>query len=463
MGKRITAFLLQIILAVTFSFCLAGCSESKKTEKEIIIKVPHTSTMNCISNENIKNVRTLLELASKDFIAQYDKDVKIKVVEFEGGEETKAITNSFGKSDAADILYDGFFNMSSFIHTGKVIPIDDILTQEMKDDISPAYLEHGRFNNKLYMLPYMSSENILIYNREMLEKYGLEEYIDEGEVISNWSMEDWTIILNTLADQFAEEGKGKVPMMMYAKDNQGDTHIMTMLRAFGSDLFDSNNNFDLADDPDVISALRWLQNGVDRGWYLPVPYDKTMSDNSSKFKMDELTFYNFNLGSSTYSRVKEDYNAETKTFKKYGFVNYPGNHCTIFNEGFEIFDNGDSEKIEIAKDFIRYFYETDKWLECSAGSIPVSKKVMEKYKDDILLLEAFSHNSVNSVDYTRNLPNWQGSENSVRSVFYQEIALLLIKDADGNFAVTPEECANNLQEKLNAAISDGRKNSILHN
>ena len=460
MRKRISAFFLQIIIAV--SFCLSGCAGQKEPEKEIIIKVPHTSTMNCISDENIKNVRTLLELASEDFAAQYDKEVKIKVIEFEGGEETKAITNSFGKSDAADILYDGFFNMSSFIHTGKVVPIDDVLTPEMKEDISPAYLEQGRFDHKLYMLPYMSSENILIYNREMLEKYGLSEYIDEGAVISNWSMEDWTKILNTLADGFAKEGKGKVPMMMYAKDNQGDTHIMTMLRAFGGDLFDSGNNFDLADNPDVISALRWLQNGVDSGWYLPVPYYKTMSDNSSKFKMDELAFYNFNLGSSTYSRVIEDYNAKTNTFKKYGFVNYPGNHCTIFNEGFEIFDNGDSEKIAIAKDFLRYFYETDKWLECSAGSIPVSKKVMEKYKDDILLLEAFSQNAVNSVDYTHNLPNWQGSENSVRNVFYKEIALLMIKDADGNFAVTPEECAGNLQEKLNAAISEGRKNSTLH-
>ena len=462
MRKRIPAFLLEIVIAVLFSFCLSACSAQKEPEKEIIIKVPHTSTMNCISNENVKNAYTLLELASKDFIAQYEKDVRIKVIEFEGGEETKAITNSFGKSDAADILYDGFFNMSSFIHTGKVVPVDDVLTPEMKEDIYPAFLEHGRFNDKLYMLPYMCSENILIYNREMLEQYGLSEYIDEGAVISNWSMDDWTKILNTLADGFAKEGKGKVPMMMYAKDNQGDTHIMTMLRAFGGDLFDSDNNFDLADNPDVISALRWLQNGVDSGWYLPVPYDKTMSDNSSKFKMDELTFYNFNLGSSTYSRVKEDYNEETDTFKKYGFVNYPGNHCTIFNEGFEIFDNGDSEKIEIAKDFIRYFYETDKWLECSAGSIPVSKKVMEKYKDDILLLEAFSQNSVNSVDYTHNLPNWQGSENSVRSVFYKEIALLMTKDADGNFAVTPEECASNLQEKLNAAISEGRKNSTLH-
>ena len=462
MRKKITAFLMQAIVTMSLPLCLSGCSKPQKTPKEIIIKVPHTSTMNCIANEEIKNVYTLLDLASKDFKAQYDKDVRIKVIEFEGGEETKAITNCFGKSDAADILYDGFFNMSSFIHTGNVIPLDDVLTPEIKEDIYPVFLEQGEFNGKLYMMPYMSSENILIYNREMLEEYGLSEYIDEGEVISEWSIDDWTKILNTLADGFAKEGKGRVPMMMYAKDNQGDTHIMTMLRAFGGDLFDENNRFDLADNSKVIEALKWLQNGVDAGWYMSTPYNKTMSDNSSKFKMDELAFYNFNLGSSTYSRVIEDYDTETKTFSKYGFVNYPGNHCTIFNEGFEIFDNGDSEKIEIAKDFIRYFYETDKWLECAAGSIPVSQKVMEEYKDDILLLDAFSQNSVNSVDYTHNLPNWQGSDTSVRSIFHQEIASLMVEDASGNFAVTPEECAKNLEEKLNAAIDEGEKNSKLH-
>ncbi len=461
MRKKFIAFLLQIFIVSSIFSCFVSCSESAK--KEIIIKVPRNSIINCIADENIKNVTTLLELASKDFAAQYDKDVKITVVEFEAGEETKAITNSFGTSDAADILYDRFFNMSSFIHTGKVIPLDDILTQEMKNDISPSYLDNGRFNGKLYMMPYMISQNILIYNREMLEKYDLEEYINEGEVISNWDIEDWTKIFNTLADGFAKEGQGKVPLMMYAKDNQGDTHIMTLLRSFGSDLFDNNNNFNLADDPDAIAALKWIQNGVDLGWYLPVPYYKTMSDNSSKFKMDELTFYNFNLGSSTYKKVKEDYNEETKTFTKYGFVNYPGNQCTIFSDGFEVFDNGDNEKIEIAKDFIRYFYETEKWLECSAGSIPVSQKVMEKYKNDILLSEAFSHNSVNAVDYTRNLPNWQGNNNSVRSVFYKEIAKLMLKDADGNFAFTPEECAQSLQDKLNDAISSGRENSKYHN
>lgn len=460
MRKKYIAFLLQVFI-VTFIFsCFSGCSESK--EKEIIIKVPRSSTINCIADPDITNITTLLELASKDFTAQYDKNVKITVVEFEAGEEKKAITNAFGTNDAVDILYDGFFNMSSFIHTGKVVPLDDILTQEMKDDISASYLDDGRFNDKLYMMPYMVSQNILIYNREMFEQYGLEEYINEGEVISNWDIDDWTKILNTLASEFSKEGKGRVPMMMYAKDNQGDTHIMTMLRAFGSDLFDDDNNFSLVDDPDAIAALKWIQNGVDLGWYLPVPYYKTMSDNSSKFKMDELAFYNFNLGSSTYKRVKEDYNEETKTFTKYGFVNYPGNQCTIFSDGFEVFDNGDSEKIAIAKDFIKYFYETEKWLECSAGSIPVSQKVMEKYKKDILLLEAFSNNSVNAVDFTRNLPNWQGNDDSVRSVFYKEIAMLMLKNADGNFAFTPEECAKSLEDKLNAAISSGRENSKYH-
>lgn len=449
--KKILSVISTLVFAAAATAlpCLSGCAKS--TVKEITIKVPRSSTINSVARPDITNAYTLMSLASEDFVKQYGKDVKINVVEFEAGEETKAITNTFGTDDAVDILYDGFFNMSSFIHTGNAVPLDDVLPAEALADLNSTYVTNGKFNGKLYMLPYMASQNILIYNKEMLRQCGLDEYASaEKGVISHWTIEEWTTILDTLAENLPD---GSVPMMMYAKDNQGDTHIMTILRAFGSDLFDDDGNFNFVDDPAAMQAFEWLQRGVDKGWYLPVAYFKTMSDNSSKFKMDELAFYNFNLGSSNYNKAQNDQN------DKYGFVNYPGDKCTFFCEGFEVFDNGDSEKIAVAKDFIRYFYATDGWLECSAGSIPVSGKVMEKYSGQIFLLDEFNKNAVNAVDFTRNLPNWQGGADSVRSVFYKEIAKLLMQNVDGTFEYSVEEVAKSLQDKLNAAVQSGRANS----
>ncbi|MCM1194852.1 MAG: ABC transporter substrate-binding protein [Firmicutes bacterium] len=456
MKKVLTVILLLIFAVLPAATSLTGCGNASNA-KEIIIKVPNSCTINSLTHPDIKNVKTLLTSASEEYTAQSNKNVKISVMEFNSGMEKEAITNTFGTDSAADVLFDGFFNMSSFIHTGNAVPLDDVLPQDAMSDLDSAYTSKGSFNNKMYMLPYTASQNIFIYNKNLLRSCGLDGYFDDGATISDWSIEQWTTILDTLANKLPD---GNVPFMMYAKNNQGDTHIMTLLRSYGSELFDADNNFELVNDPKVIDALTWIQQGVKKDWYFPVPYDKTMTDNDSKFNLGELAFYIFNLNGSLYQKVKDDFNDNQK-FDEYGFVNYPGNNCTLFCEGFEVFDNGDDEKIAIAKDFLRYFYTTDKWLECSAGTIPASRKVMEKYKDDILLLEAFSENAVHAVDFTRNLPNWQGSDDSVRSVFYQEIAKLLHMN-DGRFDYTPEQIAASLQEKLNAAITNGRKNSRPH-
>ena len=53
---------------------------------------------------------------------------------------------------------------------------------------------------------------------------------------------------------------------------------------------------------------------------------------------------------------------------------------------------------------------------------------------------------VNVVDFMNNSPNWQGSENSVRNVFWPNIHKLLMGKT------TPKECAADLNRDCNAAI-----------
>lgn len=121
-----------------------------------------------------------------------------------------------------------------------------------------------------------------------------------------------------------------------------------------------------------------------------------------------------------------------------------------------MFDNGDALKVKTAKDFIKYIYETEEWLDVSAGNIPASKTVAEKYKDQITMLDEFRANAVNVVDFMNNSPNWQGDDTSVRSVFWPNIHELLAG------TITPQECAKALDKACNAALEKGRKNSTLH-
>ncbi|MCM1180622.1 MAG: extracellular solute-binding protein [Clostridium sp.] len=439
MKRKITAMLLVLALCGSL---MAGCGGKEKEEITLVIKVPNL-TLNSVRNPDISDSAVFLKNAGEAFAAQYEEaDVSFRVESFEYVDEVAAVTERFDTEDAADILYEGYLNMASYLHTGRVVPLDDIISDELRSDIDSASWAMSMKDGKTYMMPFLSMQNILIYNKELFADCGLDKYIADEVTIQNWTMEEWTDILDTLASKLPEQ---TYPMMMYGKNNQGDTHIMSYMRAFGSTIFGEDGHFDLEHEA-AVKALEWIQSGVDKGWYPPHPENLEISDCNELFSNNQLAIHIFNNANFTLYDNMENY----------GYVNFPGNVATSFVTGFEVFDNGDELKVQAAKDFVQYIYENDEWLELSAGNIPVSKKVSEKYQDQITMLDEFTKNAENVVDFMNNSPNWQGNDTSVRSVFWPNIHELLAK------SITPQECAKRLDETCNEAIDIGRENSVLH-
>lgn len=434
---------LYYMLIAAFICCgiLTGCGK-KKEDVILIIKVPNL-IINSVSKPDVIESSTFLQQAGEAFAAQYEEaNVTIQIDSFEYVDEIEAVTGSFDTEEAVDILYEGYFNMSSYIHTGRVVPLDDIISDSLRDDIDDASWSMSMVDGKTYMMPFSSMQNILIYNKSHFKLCGLEKYISDETEIQNWTMEEWTEILDTLARELPDQ---TYPMMMYGKNNQGDTHIMSIMRSYGGTIFDEAGNFDFENE-ETVRALEWIREGVDRGWYPPYAENLEISDCSELFSNGQLSIYLFN--NATLNLYDN--------FEEFGFVNFPGNLATSFVTGFEVFDNGDETKIKAAKDFIRFIYENEEWLDLSAGNIPACRSVSEKYKDRISMLEEFTSNSVHVVDFMNNSPNWQGDDTSVRSVFWPNIHELL----SGN--ITPQECAEALDKDCNAALQEGRKNSRLH-
>ena len=153
-----------------------------------------------------------------------------------------------------------------------------------------------------------------------------------------------------------------------------------------------------------------------------------------------------------------------------------GGCATTFASGFQVFDNGDAEKLQVAKDFLSYVYGDAHWLDYAAGalpsiswarecraspvsamnssmaSLPASRRVAARYGADIPSYDLFRANADNVWDFTGNNPDTQ----SVRDIFYTGIHDLLMGKT------TPEECAAFLDERCNAAIDEGWAKSQLH-
>jgi multiple sugar transport system substrate-binding protein len=439
-GRGCWALGIAVILAV-----LGGCAKTTRETKEqvtLIIKCP-ALVMRTDEDGSVVNAEAFLEKAGAAFASQYQQaEVTIDVRMFDYVDEAEAVTGSFDTEHAMDILFEDYFNMTAYIHTGRVVSLDDCITEQIRADIDETSWDISSVDGKTYMMPYLSRQNILIYNRELMEECGLGDYLTDPFRIQNWSVEEWTEILDTLAENLPT---GVYPMTMYAKNNQGDTHIMSLLRAFGSDIFDEEGQFNL-ETPEGIEALNWIQQGVERGWYPPHAENLEIADAQELFNNNQLVFYIYNNANAV---LYDDLEA-------YGFVNFPGNVATSFVTGFEVFDNGDDTKVQVAKDFLRYIYESDEWLAYSVGSIPESRKTVEAYADQIIMLEEFSENAVHVVDFMNSSPNWQGNDTSVRSVFWPHIHDLLLQ------TVTPEECARALDSDCNRALQIGWDSSTLH-
>lgn len=437
--KQILAggLILSLLLGV-----LSGCT-AKEPEKEqavLTIKVPPLTVAN--ANTDLTDMYDVLIQAGKEFAAQYKgADVTVNVVKFDYVDEDKYITDCFDTENAADILFEGYFNMAGYIHTGRVVPLDDLITDDMKSDIDRASWEMSQINGKTYMLPYYSLQNTMCFNKNLFRQCGLDQYIGEDHQIQSWTPEEWETILSTLAAKLPEMS---YPMMMYAKNDQGDTHIMTLLRSKGSSFFDEKGRFHLNTE-EGIAALQWIADSYSKGYFPASCENLEINDCVNLFLNNQLAIHMMNSATT-----------DSLDMSATGLVNFPSmdgkGYNTSFVTGFQVFDNGDETKLKAAKDFVSYFYANEELMDYAQIGLPASRATTERTADHIFMQEAYTANTANTVDFTANNPNWRG----VRDVFYTHIHSLLAGTK------TPKETAEAIDADCNAAIDKGWADSRLH-
>ena len=442
--KKIISLILVSILAIgVLTACNNNNVENEKPTVILRIKTPSLQ-MSSLTDEEINDSYGFLKKASDAFAKQYeDANVIIELSQFTQENASKEITGSFDTEDAADVLYAEFFNMSTYIHSGKVVPLDDIISDEIRNDIDTSYWDNGTINGKTYMIPYLGMQNTLCYNKELFRQVGLDRFISDKDEVQSWTLDEWETILSTLAQKLP---KNVSPMMMYAKNRMGDTHIMTLLRSRGGTFFDENGRINV-NTPEGIAAIQWIMDANQKGYF---------PKNAETLEIDDCgaLFYKQQLAISL-NNIALDVTLREQGFE-YGHVNFPSidgkGFNTTFITGFEVFDNGNEEKLKVAKDFVKYIYETDEWLEYSSGGITCSNKVESKYADQLVNEKKYIANKQTGWNFTANSPAW----GDVRDVFYTNIQDLLYGEK------TAEEIAKQIDETCNAAIENGYATSVLH-
>lgn len=413
-----------------------GSTTPQNNDVTITVKTPIIRLSPDFDSDVESTYDFLLKAASAFEEEHADDGITVDVLQFDATNQASAFDSD--TEAAADVLYGDFFNIESYVYTGRTVPLDDIITDEIRADISDTFWSMCTMEGKTYMLPFLYRQNVLGFNKELFRECGLEKYCGSSDAVQTWTLDEWDEVLKTLKEGLPEN---KYAMMLYAGSNQGDTHIMSLIRSRGSSFFDESGRLAL-NTPEGIAGLKWIKNLQTEG-YAPPNADKLeILDNNDLFLNGQLAIYVVNDAT------------EAGIDFECGFVNFPsedGGISTNFNSGFEVFDNGDAAKLSAAKAFVKYIYESD-WLDYSEGSIPCSSKVAEKYSKELTGIHKYLDNADTGVRFTGGNPNWIG----VREAFYPCIQKLLTGE------YTAEEAAAAIDSACNAAIEEGYAGSTLH-
>lgn len=77
-------------------------------------------------------------------------------------------------------------NTAAYVDAGIIIPIDEYITEESKNDYLPSIIQQGTVNGKLYALGAMESTVLLFYNKDILAKYSIKP----GTIDNPWTWDD---------------------------------------------------------------------------------------------------------------------------------------------------------------------------------------------------------------------------------------------------------------------------------
>lgn len=444
--RRLTGTMLAGALCLALAGCGGGSPSGEDPDAESSGKQQVTINVTCPpmtmaydADHPDAEIMDLFQEAGERFAAAYeDADVTFNYAKYQYVDEKEQVTDKFGTPEAADVVIGGSFNLPTYIREGRVAPLDDVIDDALRADIDEAIWEQATYEGQTYAIPYFNLQNTLMVNEDAMRVAGLERYLPEEGAVAQWSTDEFNDILQALRASMSDESS--YPLALYAANNQGDTHVMTLLRAYGASMYDGEGRFDFS-SPEGVQALAWIASLNEQGIVPKGAENMEYTDAMKLFYSGQIALCPGNMVNVRVAEQEQGLHVVLANFP-----NQEGNGmATSYLNGFSVMDNGDADKVRVAKDFVRFIYSDDEFLRYSLSGVPAVKSYALEHRDEVDYMDAYSRNAENTVNIIGSTPNWEG----VRAAFYPNMQSLL----RGTSA--PEEAAAAIDDGCNAAIDEG--------
>lgn len=459
--KRIFALTTIVVMMLGI---LAGCTGSKDSSKsdggskkdKVEISVWLTPQWKGVmdASEDKADYDSFFKYAAEKFTEQYkDHDVKINVEVVAGDQRDELLNVNLTGGTPPDIFFESVFAMGDYAHRGALVPLNDIVDDNAKKDIAQNYWNSVTFGDDIYFYPFSHMPGTLVYNADMFKAAGLEKYVGSENEIKTWTLDEYETILNTLKnDTPKDKYPNAYPMALFALNNQGDTWNLAYLRMFGNKFFDENGNI-IVDDENGAKAADWLKKIYDEGLTNPGAESVSSNDTLAMFQNQQLGISFAN--SVLFNNMKAD--METGKAPKFDarLANIPsesGDPLTFtYVTGASVFNTGDETRMNVSKDFVKFFSTDPELVKASKNGVPVRTSVAEEFKAEKPLFEAYDKNAQYMFNFTGSVPGYS----ELRQVLYPELQALYTGQKSG------AEAVKDYQEKGNKVIENAKANSVI--
>jgi raffinose/stachyose/melibiose transport system substrate-binding protein len=395
-GKAGTAMAMTAIMTVSL---LAGCNRNESTDKaegsdkEIVFWN--------IGTEEVD--KAIYDKAIKLFNDTTDSGYTVKSVPVQNDtyKEKLVIAMSSGECPDMYISWSGG-PMNEYIESGYAKPVTDLFNEsELPDRLMDASIAQATYNGDIYAVPYMNvSLSGIYYNKEMFEKYNLEEPKTVAE-------------LESVCDTLIENGVTPFALANSAKWT-GSMYFMNLAaRKGGLEPFqaavDGSGSFE---DECFIYAGDKIREWTEKG-YFPEGVNSLSEDDGQARQLLYQESAAMNLIGSWYTGLLQQDSKEF--YEKVGWFPFPAVDGSDADSSIMIGTIGDNfisfncteEKLEAAFACATKFSEdevVDFMVE--SGKVPPVKGVEDKLTDPIskLVIKAANDASSTQLWYDQYLP-----------------------------------------------------------
>ncbi|OBZ12781.1 ABC transporter substrate-binding protein [Bacillus sp. FJAT-26390] len=383
----------------------------------------------------------------KEIIAAFnEKNPEIKVnlemITFEGGPEKLNV--AIASNTAPDVIYDAPGRIIDWGKKDLLAPLNDMVTDEVKNDISPAFWKQSSVGDQIYMYPINTAPFMMAVNKTIFEKIGALDLLPLNKEDRTWTFDEYKKALQAVKEKAPEV----IPTGFFAKSQAGDQGTRAYIANLGVSRFLNEDNSAVAINTDnAAKALDWIVQATNDKLSVAGAASLAAADVNDLFLQGKLAF------TLNYSAVLKAQNVSKKMVEfedvLLPFPTMDGSEPKLepYLGGMAVFNNGNEDKIAASKkliDFIANDAVYGKKNLIQTGGLSVRNSVTGLYNDPEYTYAEYARK------FTTDAPTIADGYADIRTFWFPELQRALIGGATG------KEALDSFAKSANEAIAKAK-------